>query len=493
MLESMVLATDLVTYLRCPHRIHLDATADPADQVPAGSFLQLLWESGRFHEETVVAGMDVVTAPFLPSREAREQATVELMKQAHGWIYHGYLTGGGLEGEIDLLHRVDGPSNLGGFAYEPVEIKSGSAFEGKNGDKPKAKYLLQLCAYADLIEQHQGVAPASGVVIDRDARHQEFDLSEFWGGYLRAREQINGILGGQITTRPGAKSDCDLCPWSRLCWAELEAKSDLTTVAGLGEAFRGRIEPLGILNVEGLSDAAPSDLIGVKRVGQVLAVAWPRQARAQVSGAPELLSPWGPPSVDFEVSYDIEDFTPESFLYLHGLLVRKPNTLRFGDPSFSDSDWGEFRPVIASPGENDHDVWRKFLEEVDRLEAQGEYSVFVFSHHERTNLKRRAELYGGSQGLERFLERFVDIYDVAKKHVVFPTRRYGLKALATFVGFEWRDEDPGGAQSMAWWAEYLEDPVANAHQLERVLEYNEDDVRASFAVRDWIEAFAGQE
>jgi len=46
---------------------------------------------------------------------------------------------------------------------------------------------------------------------------------------------------------------------------------------------------------------------------------------------------------------------------------------------------------------------------------------------------------------------------------------------------------------MARWAEFLDDPVVNAHQLERVLKYNEDDVRASFAVRDWIEAFAGQE
>jgi len=46
------------------------------------------------------------------------------------------------------------------------------------------------------------------------------------------------------------------------------------------------------------------------------------------------------------------------------------------------------------------------------------------------------------------------------------------------------------AQGMAWWAEYQKDPAANAPLLERILRYNEDDVRATFALRDWIEEFS---
>jgi predicted RecB family nuclease len=40
-----------------------------------------------------------------------------------------------------------------------------------------------------------------------------------------------------------------------------------------------------------------------------------------------------------------------------------------------------------------------------------------------------------------------------------------------------------------WWSDYLRDPVANAALRERVLRYNEDDVRASFVVRDWLTTF----
>ena len=129
----------------------------------------------------------------------------------------------------------------------------------------------------------------------------------------------------------------------------------------------------------------------------------------------------------------------------------------------------------------------------ERLEAVGEYAVYVYSHHEQTTLRRLAERYGGSAALDRFRDRFVDLYEVAKRSVVFPTPRYGLKALAEFVGFQWRDEDPGGAQSMAWWAEYQKDPATNQRLLDRILRYNEDDVRATFALRDWLERFSARD
>jgi predicted RecB family nuclease len=39
---------------------------------------------------------------------------------------------------------------------------------------------------------------------------------------------------------------------------------------------------------------------------------------------------------------------------------------------------------------------------------------------------------------------------------------------------------------MAWWAEYGDDPVTKAHLRDRVIAYNEDDVRASLALKDWL-------
>ncbi len=43
---------------------------------------------------------------------------------------------------------------------------------------------------------------------------------------------------------------------------------------------------------------------------------------------------------------------------------------------------------------------------------------------------------------------------------------------------------------MAWWAEYMADPVGKEALRDRVIAYSEDDVRATFAVRDWLELHA---
>ena len=55
--------------------------------------------------------------------------------------------------------------------------------------------------------------------------------------------------------------------------------------------------------------------------------------------------------------------------------------------------------------------------------------------------------------------RLVDLYDVVKAHF-FGASGLGLKLIAQHAGFRWRDEDPGGLNSQAWFA----DAVARARR-----------------------------
>lgn len=43
------------------------------------------------------------------------------------------------------------------------------------------------------------------------------------------------------------------------------------------------------------------------------------------------------------------------------------------------------------------------------------------------------------------------------------------------------------AHSPEWWAEYTEDPIRNADARDRLVTDNEDDLRATIAVVDWLE------
>jgi len=119
-------------------------------------------------------------------------------------------------------------------------------------------------------------------------------------------------------------------------------------------------------------------------IGERRIETWIRHARVQTSGRPLVLSTWTRPDVEIELAYDIEDFTPRSFVYLHGLLARRRGARRFGSAGFVDSDFGEFEPVCADATESEESTWRRFLAKLERLNELGHYVVYVYSQHERT-------------------------------------------------------------------------------------------------------------
>ena len=61
----------------------------------------------------------------------------------------------------------------------------------------------------------------------------------------------------------------------------------------------------------------------------------------------------------------------------------------------------------------------------------------------------------------------------------------GLKTLARYLGFEWRDTDPSGAASIEWFYKWTE--TADEAVRQRILKYNEDDCGATRVLRDALE------
>lgn len=482
-------ATDIANYVRCARRSYLDVHGDEAKKLPPSAFLQMLWEGGRTHEDDVIGRWAAVAVPA-GSLVERAAATVQLMEKGVPAIYHGLLQSNDLVGEPDLLVRVDGyVSRYGVYAYIPVDVKNGNAFIDTANSKPKPAYAVQLSVYAELLMTVQGMLPPVGGIIDKDGVEQTYDLAAFYPEYERIRDEFLAARLGVHETRPGWKNACTSCVWQKHCWDELKAADDLTTVDGLGESYRARLWTIGIKTATDLAAADPATLSTVKGIKGARAMLWTRKAQVQKAGAPLRLASWSPPDAAIEVSYDIEDFTFDPFVYLHGFLVRGARGPAYGTPGFTDQDFGEFQPICASAGDTEAEVWVRFLEKLEELERLGPIVTYVYSHHEKSVLKRLAQEYGGSEALDRFLASFIDLERVVKRSVVLPTDSSTLKALAQWMGFRWRDEDPGGAQSLAWWNDYWTNPKENAHLRERVLRYNEDDVRASFVLKDWLAAF----
>jgi predicted RecB family nuclease len=66
-------------------------------------------------------------------------------------IVQGALAHQGWNGRADILRRIEVPSTLGAWSYEPIDTKLAR--------ETKAGTILQLCLYADLLGAMQGNAP----------------------------------------------------------------------------------------------------------------------------------------------------------------------------------------------------------------------------------------------------------------------------------------------------------------------------------------------
>ena len=62
--------------------------------------------------------------------------------------------------------------------------------------------------------------------------------------------------------------------------------------------------------------------------------------------------------------------------------------------------------------------------------------------------------------------------------------------VAPLAGFEWQADDAGGDASTVWYRDAVKpDPSPERDALrEKLLAYNEDDVQATLAVREWLDS-----
>jgi uncharacterized protein len=54
------------------------------------------------------------------------------------------------------------------------------------------------------------------------------------------------------------------------------------------------------------------------------------------------------------------------------------------------------------------------------------------------------------------------------------------------MGYEWKHKDVDALESIALYFQYVEDPEKNKDKLQKVIDYNQDDCRATMVIKDWL-------
>ncbi len=482
----------LYNFVQCPHRVTMDLFGDPALRDKASPFVQLLWERGSLYEKEVIEGLSL---PFTDlsryAREEKEQQTLEAMNRKEPLIYSARIKFGDLLGDPDLLRLETG-------GYVAGDIKSGAGEEGGLDDevgKPKIRYAVQLGVYTDILQQLGRSAGRRAFVWDIHGDEVPYKFDEtygarnprtLWQDYQEAIVEVRRILSGAAKSLPAYSAACKNCVWYTACLKQLSDSDDLTLIPGLGRSKRDVMIDR-IPTISDLAAAKPAGFItGEKTVFNGIGPDSLEKfiARARLisnKGAAYLTAPLSLPVIDKELFFDIEVDPLRDICYLHGFLERTGsgnNTERF-IAFFADEQTRESEEKAFQ------DAWA-YIKEVQPA------AIYYYSKYERTIYRKLRKKYPdvcSEQDIEDLFSspRTVDLYfDVVLMATEWPTRDYSLKTLAKHLGFAWRDTHPSGAASIEWFDRWVKTRDTATRQ--RVLDYNEDDCRATRVLLDGIRA-----
>ncbi len=477
--SQTITANDLYNLTKCAHRVYLDANGNSKDKVEVSPFVKLLWELGLQTECEYISLQGEGTVSDLQglSIDAAWEETQRLLRAGAPLIYQGCLRDGVYVGRPDLLVKREGPSRLGSHYYEPIDIKAGRGWEERDGKRTKFKthYAYQVLFYRLLLVRIQGSLPPMAHIINVDKEIEEFDPADFEAEFGAALAEAQRLIDGKESSEPVLGSHCQLCPWFARCERWVRETSDPTGLFFVGKQ-KFALKAAGLRTIADIARMNVQDFLKgpkkIPRMGETSLERMKIRAQVRLDGKPLIRDGYRFPERAREVFFDIEDDPTQGLTYLFGLLIREGRR------------HPRFEYLVARKPEEEESTVRAFW---GFLAGGGDDVYYVYSPKERTTLRHLREKYDlDASVLEAYEAREYDLYhDLIVKYSDWPTYSYGIKQIAKQIGFKWRDPDPSGANSIAWYNEYLANP-ANEAALTRILKYNEDDCLAMVAVKDYF-------
>lgn len=494
-------ATDLVGYLNCHHLAGLDrAVTEGALPKPRvwDPLLQILAERGAAHEQGYVehltkSGLEVVRIDGIDVTNEAVAETRAAMQRGVPVIAQAALSHQSWNGRTDILRRVEVPSGLGGWSYEPIDTKLAR--------ETKAGTVLQLCLYSDLLSEAQHLAPEYMYVVAlwSEFEPQQYRFADYAAYFRKVKRALRSAMAQPAAdnTYPDPIEHCEICRWREACNKRRRDDDHLCLVAGISKLQINELNARGIATVQSLA-SMPLPLDWKPDRGSADSYARIReQARivveARVAGSHKFeLLPVEPgfgftrlpePS-DGDVFLDLEGdpFVGEHGLeYLFGSLFKgAQGTLVY------EGNWALARADEKHAFETFIDFamarWRQFPS----------LHIYHYAPYEPAALKRLMGRYATrEEEIDRMLRAglFVDLYRIVRQGVRASVESYSIKRLEPFYAFTRAMPLADANSALAILQANLEFGDALSDDTKATVSaYNEDDCRSAASLRDWLEA-----
>ena len=451
-------------FFQCPHWIWYDIYRDATKRKATPPIIDLIYKgkmAGASEKLREHKKFEEIKPELYRDIEEAFLATLELMKQGKN-VYHGALMSEDWAGIPDLLEARPGKSELGDWHYVVYDVQASLDL--------RDEYKFQLIFYSLMLERLQGVRPKEAYVIDPNGNERSFQIDEFIDQFHLTRGQIEKILDGEKPA-PFLKSGCKRTPWYSLCLSETQGCNDVSLVFKMSQSDQRRLYGIGVKTVSDMANADVNDL-------QNKLEDWPfdklvrfnNQAKVLISQQPLILSKPKFPEVEHEIYFDIESDPTRDIYYLLGCLIKTKGR-------------DKFEYFLAHNKSEEEKIWRQFLDFLAKLDN---FVIYHYAYAEKMIFDRLALRYGAPTILtDKFKENTIDLYERMVDTAVLPLYFYSLKDVAGYLGYKWDDPDAGGAESVVWYNNWLDKKDDSI--MKKILKYNEDDVRATLLIKEWLE------
>jgi len=415
--------------------------------------------------------------------------TLAAMRAGADVVFQGRLEHETLAGYADFLVRCDGPSDLGAHHYE--------VWDTKLSRSAKPTYVIQLCAYSELLERLQSRRPEGFEIVLGDRSRLRFRTHQFYFYYQALKRgflEFHGRFDPEQMPHPGQSRSFGR--WSDYATQYLEGCDHLSRVANITRIQIRKLEDAEIATMTGL---ASSKQKAVPHLDAAVLNRLRKQARLQIEsrdqprpvfeihqpepGTPRCGLALLPPASNADVYFDMEGFPLHDggLEYLFGAVY-----LEAGEPRFR--DWW------AHDALEEKRAFEGFIDWVHaRWQRDPSLHIYHYANYEVAAVRRLMGKYATREAQVDDLLRnkvFVDLYGIVRSGLIVGTPSYSLKDIERlYMEARCGAITTAGGSIVAYhrWLESGEgrDP-GRSPILQEIRHYNEDDCHSTRRLAEWL-------
>ncbi len=441
----------------------------------------------RYLDQLKREGREVVTVPNdhtgVEWTEAAMRAGAEVIFQAHlqHGVWHGYA---------DFLYRTPGTSLLGDWHYVPWDTKLARSV--------KPYFLIQLSAYAEMLEAFQGVRPETMTFVLGTNLPQTFRVDEVYHYYLSLKRSFLAFQEAwSVESMPFPGFERSFGRWSDAADEILSRADHPSLIARVTRSQARRLVDAGLDTLTRIAESRES------RVPGIAEATWERiqtQARLQHASAgkaipevevvpPDPREPRRglallPPASPGDIFFDLEGFpfAENGLEYLFGAVARESDGFQF-------HDWWAHDP---------YEEQRAFEACIDwihaRWRADPTLHVYHYAPYERSALQRLMGRYATrEEEVDDLLrhEVLVDLYRVVRQGLRVGAPSYSLKEIERLYRKRREGAVTTAGDSVIDYQRWIDSGEPREWQqsptLKGIRDYNRDDCVSTAELYDYLQ------